>query len=42
MTELEALQLLLVLAVAVWPLIGTAGLAIGRMQVEDEYERGER
>lgn len=36
------LTLLLVLAVAVWPLFGAAGIAIGRMQMEDEMMRQKR
>lgn len=34
-------NLALCIAVGMWPLMGAAGLAIGRMQVTDEIDRGE-
>lgn len=40
-TREVVLFLFLILAVGSLPLVGSAGIAIGRMQVSDEIDRGE-
>lgn len=42
MTTVEWLYLLLIVSVAMWPIVGSAGIAIGRMQVQDQMKEEDR